>query len=27
MAKDKECPKNNKDKKKMTMQMYMARED
>jgi len=30
MAKDKECPKNNKnnkDKKKTTMQIYMARED
>jgi len=27
MAKDKDCPKNNKDKKKMTMQIYMARED
>ena len=27
MAKDKDCPKNNKDKKKTTMQIYMARED
>jgi len=30
MAKDKECPKNNKnnkDKKKMTVQIYAARED
>jgi len=27
MVKDKNCPKNNKDKKKMTMQIYAARED
>jgi len=27
MVKDKECPKNNKDKKKMTTQIYEARED
>ena len=27
MAKDKNCPKNNKDKKKTTMQIYAARED
>jgi len=27
MAKDKNCPKNNKDKKKMTVQIYAARED
>jgi len=27
MAKDKNYPKNNKDKKKMTVQIYMARED
>jgi len=26
-VKDKNCPKNNKDKKKMTMQIYTARED
>ena len=27
MAKDKDCSKNNNDKKKMTVQMYAARED
>jgi len=27
MVKDKNCPKNNKDKKKMTAQIYVARED
>ena len=27
MAKDKNCPKDNKGKKKMTVQIYMARED
>jgi len=27
MVKDKNCPKNNKDKKKTTMQIYVARED
>jgi len=27
MAKDKNCPKNNKDKKKTTTQIYMGRED
>ena len=27
MVKDKKCPKNNKDKKRMTMQIYVAREE
>jgi len=27
MAKDKKCPKNNKEKKKTTAQIYMGRED
>jgi len=27
MVKDKNCPKNNKDKKRMTMQIYVAREE
>jgi len=27
MAKDKNCPKNNKDKKRTTMQIYVAREE
>jgi len=27
MAKNKNCPKNNKDKKRMTVQIYIAREE